>query len=486
MLMIKRSEVLHLVRDRGRLQGESRTGGARHAQRDELDRPTWPAPKKQVTPMRSRTPLNIRAGCVFMVTPTSHPFEVVPIRSPARWCPIPFTGELRIRLRAAKLAAIMAFVAFVTQGALVDSTALLALAVLLGTLSFAAIIRERELNLGRLAWVTLFAVFAAYPMVMWNTHFQAGYFHGGMVLASFGIAIVFVRERLHRLVLATTIVLLAYYILGYAITRDAGAIFVGSSNRVSTLFLALAVFTFVLGRRRYDLPMAGTVFLVATSAGGAAGIASSLLLLVIVFLRDKRDMLYVGNPARPVLILFGALGLAAVASYGPVVLTGNSETSFNLRRVIQTDVRYEIISWYARENLTNSKLILGMPLKYSIPVHSESGELSTLDNLHNSYLDLHTKTGIFAFLFLGAICVRVFQLWRRDPYMAALMMVILIRAFSNTAFILPGRYNFAFYVFLIPLGLLLQPSGVARGGVRGLLLLASTDRPVAASDDGLR
>ncbi len=91
------------------------------------------------------------------------------------------------------------------------------------------------------------------------------------MLASFGIAIVFVGERLHRLVLATTIVLLAYYIFGYAITRDAGDIFVGSSNRVSTLFLALAVFTFVLGRRRYDLPLAATVFLVATSAGGRQG-----------------------------------------------------------------------------------------------------------------------------------------------------------------------------------------------------------------------
>jgi hypothetical protein len=380
----------------------------------------------------------------------------------------------------------MAFGAFVIQGTLIDSMALLALAVLLGTLSFAVTIWNREIDLGRLAWMALLAVFAAYPIVMWNTHFQAGYYHGGMMLASFGIAIVFVRERLHRLVLGTTIVLLAYYIIGYAITRDPGGIFIGSSNRVSTLFLALAVFTFVLGRRRYDLPLAATVFMVATSAGGAAGIASSVLLLVVVFLRGRRDMLYVGSAARPMLLVFGAVALVAVSSYGPVVLSGNSESSFDLRRVAQTDVRYEIIRWYARENLANLKLILGTPLEYSIPVHSESGELFTLNNLHNSYLDLHTKTGIFAFLFLGVVGVRVFQLWRRDPYMTALMIVIMIRAFSDTVFILQGRYNFAFYVFLLPLGLLLEASAVARSKDQGLPPLASTDRPAAARDGELR
>jgi hypothetical protein len=58
-------------------------------------------------------------------------------------------------------------------------------------------------------------------------------------------------------------------------------------------------------------------------------------------------------------------------------------------------------------------------------------------------------------------------------------------ALSSHAGLFIGQYNFAYYVFLFPLGLLLQPSGVTRGGDQGLPPLVSTNRPAAAGDEEL-
>lgn len=352
---------------------------------------------------------------------------------------------------------------------------LLALAVLLGMLAFAPLIGQTDMPLGRLAWLVLIAIFAAYPLVLYNTNLQGGYFHGGLVLASFGIAHTFLRARLHRVVVATTVVLLAYYILAYAVSGGSGGIFIGSSNRISTLFLALTVFTFVLGRRRYDLLLATVVFLAALSAQGSAGILASALLLSSVFLRDLRDLVNTGGATRYAIIFVGLGAIAGIAFTGPSLFEGETQRSLDIERLIGADVRFQVIDWYATENLTGTNLFAGTPLAYSVPVQLETGGWIWLANLHNSYLDLHSKTGIFSLVILGALLYRLLQLLRRDPYVGALMLVLLIRAFSDTVFILQGRYNFAFYVFLLPLGLLLQASRDIGHEIPDQLHVASED-----------
>ncbi len=335
---------------------------------------------------------------------------------------------------------------------------LLALGVVLGIFAFAPVIGQASIPLGRLAWLVIFAIFAAYPLGLYNTNFQGGYFHGGLVLASFGIAHAFLRARLHRVVVVTTVVLLIYYIVAYTISGSAGGIFVGSPNRISTLFLALTVFTFVLGKRRYDLLLAAIIFLVALSAEGSTGILTSALLLSAVFLRDARDLLHVRSGRKLIIIFAGLAAIAGVSFIGPSLFQGEAQRSLDVQRLTASDVRFRIIDWYIDEHLTTADLFTGTSLTYTIPVQLDTGQWISLTNLHNSYLDMHTKTGVFSLLILGAFGFRLAQLLRRDPYLGALFLVLLVRASSDTVFILQGRYNFAFYAFLLPLGLLLHAS----------------------------
>lgn len=358
-------------------------------------------------------------------------------------------------MRPVTLAAIGSFFAFLITGAFMNSMPLLAIAILLGAAAFAPLLGQREAPLGKAAWVVVISVFLAYPMVLYNSNLQDGYFHGGMVIASFGIAHAFVRSRLHSLVASTLAALMVYYIASTWITADPGAAFIGSPNRVSTLFLGLTVFMFVLGKRRYDLPVAAVVFLVAASAEGSTGIIAAAVLLSAVFLRDGREVVAGRGPTKFAITLMGLVAIGSIAAIAPQLFEGETRDGLDYQRLTSGDGRYQIIDWYAHENLTGTNLFLGSPSAYAIPVQSSEGEWFYLNNLHNSYLDLHSKTGIFGFVIVGALALRVFFLLRKDPFLAALMMVLLVRAFADTSFILQGRYNFALYVFLLPLGMLM-------------------------------
>jgi hypothetical protein len=360
-------------------------------------------------------------------------------------------------------AASISFFAFLYAGAFGGGFLLLALAIVSGVIAFGDSLARGTVPFGKLAWLVIFAIFAAYPMVMINNDFSEGYFHGGMVLASFGIASAFFRVNLHRIVMIITLILILYYTVIMVVTGNPGDAFSGSENRVSSLFLALAVFMFAQGERRYDLAVAAVVFLVIVSAEGSGGIIAATVLLAAVFFRDTLRLFRIRVAARLTIVAVGLVAIAGVASVAPKLFDEQVRAELDPERLIQSDIRFEIIDWYVQENLHGMNLFIGAPLSYSIPILTDANGWVWMHNLHTSYLDLHSKTGILAIIALGAFGVRMLHLLRRNPYLAALFLVLLVRAFSDTAFILQGQGNFALYAFLLPLNQLLPRHETSTG-----------------------
>lgn len=371
-------------------------------------------------------------------------------------------GQRRLVLDPGAVSASISLLAFTIAGAFGGGFPLLAMAILFGVIAFGDSLARGAVPFGRLAWSVIFAILAAYPLVMINNDFSAGYFHGGMVLASFGVASVFLRANLRWVVLLVILVLLVYYLVTFAAGGGSSGAFIGSENRVSTLFLALSVFLFVLGERRYDLAVTAVVFLVALSAEGSSGIIASAVLFVAVLFRDTLRFLRVRLAARLVIATLGLVAIAGIVLVAPKLFHEQVRAELDPERLTRTDIRFEIIDWYIDENLHGMNLFIGVPLSYSIPIWTDAKGWVWLRNLHNSYLDLHSKTGILSIIVLGAFGLRMLQLLRRNPYLAALFLVLLIRAFSDTAFILQGHGNFAVYVFLLPLHQLLPSHEAAK------------------------
>lgn len=379
-----------------------------------------------------------------------------------------------LRFNPASVAAAGSFFAFIIAGSFGGGVPLLALAIVLGVVAFGDSLARGNVPFGRTAWLVIISIFAAYPLVLINNDFTSGYFHGGMVLASFGVASVFFRAKLRWLVALVTLALLFYYVVFVGFGGSPSNVFIGSENRVSTLFLALAVFMFSQGERRYDVAFAAAVFLVSLSAEGSAGIIASAFLFSAVFIRDLRRFFQIRIAARLTLAAIGLTAIAGVVYVGPRLFHDDVREALSPTRLTRTDIRFEIIDWYVEEHLSGISLFIGTPTADRIPILTSDGWI-WMTNLHNSYLDLHRKTGIISVVILAAFGFRLLLLARRNPFMAALFMVLVIRAFSDTAFILQGTGNFAWYAFLLPIEQLLPGPRFNIDMVRGFPIRTQTE-----------
>lgn len=353
---------------------------------------------------------------------------------------------LRLRNVASALAQI-SFAAFICAGAFWSSKAVLAIAMVTGAAYLLFDIVAKDGRIGTLLLVFIAGVVVSYPLSLLNNGFSSGFMHGGMVLGSAGVALYFGNSRNSRLAAASLWSLLALYLGSVLlIGRATDAVFLGSQNRVSTLFLALAVLLFAMRRHASDSLLAGVVLFACVVAGGSSGIIGAILLFVVVVLREAAAP----GQYRHLRRIGLAVAVTAVAVAVASVLSQEAMMKLAIDRLVGGDVRYQIIRAYARENFHGVNLLAGTRPVYAFDVIDE-GSASIIGNLHNSYLSVHSKAGIFSIVIVGAIFFRLGTLVSKNKVFAGMLLVLLLRAFSDTVFILDGTYNFSLLFFLLPL-----------------------------------
>jgi hypothetical protein len=119
-------------------------------------------------------------------------------------------------------------------------------------------------------------------------------------------------------------------------------------------------------------------------------------------------------------------------------------------RLTGEDIRFLIINDYllsAKDNFIN--LYSGVRSWSFTGLSSYNNEVSTIINLHNSYLDAHLTYGIYGIFMILLIFFILIKTAMSSFFYAGLLFVILLRAFADTNFIISGYFNFVILIFLV-------------------------------------
>ena len=233
--------------------------------------------------------------------------------------------------------------------------------------------------------------------------------------------------------------------------------FVGSQNRVNTLFLFLFAFKCLAEYiRNGEVAVTGTTFaqiitiiLFAIFAGHVMGLLCSILLYVLNLIYSSRHywkitLLTVMILTICSIILYWNLILAGVL--GNEFVFGNLEfisrfleirDEANIAHVTE-NVRLEIWGSFFRQ-LDIAGLIFGMPLKT---------ELFLNETFHNSFLLLYCRGGLFGLTLSVFIILSCFRLLLRHPLLGSTFGILLLRGFTDTTFFAVGPFDFVIVAFV--------------------------------------
>lgn len=220
---------------------------------------------------------------------------------------------------------------------------------------------------------------------------------------------------------------------------------IGSHNRISSVFLAIGIILYFLDtelKPHHSL----NIFIICLISQGSAGIISSFLLLIFVYMNYYKTNIFFWT-------IFSTI-FALIFFYILSTVTEDSflfETLMKLDwgRLTGEDVRFQIISSYLSQMTDNFLYFFSGVKDWSFTGESNyNNEVSTLLNLHNSYLDAHLAFGIFGILYIIFLFFLLFKTFFISKFYALIYLVILIRAFADTNFITSGYYNFVIIIFL--------------------------------------
>lgn len=259
---------------------------------------------------------------------------------------------------------------------------------------------------------------------------------------------------------------LAFYVLvTFLSIGHMESAFVGSQNRVNTLFLFLFTFKFLVEYIRHgQVAMTATAFaqiitmtLFAALSGHVMGLLCSILLLV-VFVACLENQL-----RKPILLsalaatAFGFMLYLFLDFFG----TFNSKlfsdlfNFFNAFAEIIAEANFIHIKENLRIDIWVSFLtqldifgmIFGMPLNIRL-FHDET--------FHNSFLLLSCRGGVFGMALSAFIVVACFKLFLRSPLLGSMFGILITRALTDTIFFAGSTFDFVVVAFVFlafrPLG----------------------------------
>lgn len=286
-------------------------------------------------------------------------------------------------------------------------------------------------------------VFMGAGFILINNGIDAGKMYLPIMLSSIGISAtiiqtVCVNRDLHFFISSTIIWGLIVYVLVFFILNGpvAGA-FAGSRNHVSTGLILLSAYYCIVRRfngRDISLVLPCAVFCMCVLFVGTSGIISSAIFLFGVLISKRLPT---------VLVVFVSLVIVILSIDIPMVLDmiDNDLIRKIEYKMSEGDVRINIISQYI-DKIDVYRFFLGVPLDDLFWTGYHMGVIPmSSDNLHNSYLLLHAKIGVLAFLVIIGLVVVSVKLLRKDLVIFFLFMSILARSFTDTIVLSHGYYE---------------------------------------------
>lgn len=262
-----------------------------------------------------------------------------------------------------------------------------------------------------------------------------------MVAAHVGIALALLRRKLAIRQVWVLFVLCSGY-FGCLILRGISpslAFVEASRNHVSVLMIFVTALLYIsyveAGRRIPLLPAAITLFL-SFWAIGRAGIAASLLLFCGVLLFTRRRL---GHVLLAGLIL---TVLLATLVRPPFIALPFVTKPLSLAVDVLQDPRWSILGRYG-EALDVNTLLLGF----------QPSDLERIapgvQNLHNSFLLLHFRLGVFGVFIAIVIALGLWRACMARSFYSVLLLSIVIRACADTIMLPAGLFDFVLYYLVI-------------------------------------
>jgi hypothetical protein len=339
---------------------------------------------------------------------------------------------------------------FTLNGAFLRSMYLLAAIGVLGVILFLLTINWKKLTIkiNSKLFIILITLLASIPLIALKSFFyEVAYVFIFTTITSILIAKNFSQVNINPFAKFTLIVLLIYFFSSILFGVDPAEIFAGSRNQISVLLISFLVLNLASKNLHnfFDLLLALFVWVACLYGGGVGGIISSTVILFALcyFLISSRII---------IIILCVILSCSYYFLFDHIEISENILLKYNLERLLVLDTRYQIIAQYYDRYFTEPVFfILGAPDDYVFDVYDYfsfggggiDGEVSSL---HNSYLSIHAKIGFLAIFVIYSLG-RLAYFLSGSCFHLIIFLALLLRAFSDSVYILDGYYNFCLFYF---------------------------------------
>ena len=286
----------------------------------------------------------------------------------------------------------------------------------------------------------------SYIFIIYINKAGEGRMFAPIILSSIGISIMILKSihfnfKIHRFFSAFLIWPLILYLLFYFYLHgNIDLATEGSRNHNSTSLLLLSAYYCVV-RRVNNQPISlffpSAVFCISLLSVGTSGIISSAIFLIGSLFSSKKRNLMIWMFILTILIFNFNLENLLNSIDKELIL------KFSFERISGNDVRYEIIKQYL-EKLDFIKFITGTPLnQLNWQAYNPPFAPSSSTNLHNSYLLMHAKMGLFSLFYLVIILLSLIKLLKKDFLLFSIFLAILLRSFSDTIAFSHGYYDWS-------------------------------------------
>ena len=305
--------------------------------------------------------------------------------------------------------------------------------------------------LPNILWSYIFIALIGTTFLFVNNGIGAGKVYLPIILSSVGIALAIYRtlsseSQFHLNLSGTIFYGLCIYFLAYFVFNGNfnDAIF-ASRNHVSVnLILSFSYYAVVRKQLDIEVPIIGPIFIALISflAVGISGIIASLIILFgYFFTRNLKSF-----------ILFFASIPILYFSFDWIYILGSIDDDLIrkiLYKLVDGDIRSDIVTSYI-QSLNIKTLMIGVPLnELEWMAEGLDGNVILSDNLHSSYLLLHSKIGFMSFLVFFGLLIVLFKLIKKDFFIFFIFLAILVRAITDTIVLSHGYYEWALILILL-------------------------------------
>lgn len=279
----------------------------------------------------------------------------------------------------------------------------------------------------------IFYVMGIFLSNIYHEKFDNGFFL--YAITSLSMSHILISKNISSKAISLPLWVLVFYFLFLMITGTNPNLALGDSassrNGISVILINITVLAIIIDFKNKKVPtiiLPLFVFLICAWTLSRAGIVSSFIVLFAVFLLRLRLK-------KNILEKFKFFFKAALLLLTPILLNLKFLIS-EIKPIIQASVgrgfsftgdqRADFLNFYI-DNMDINYLLFGLYLK-------SSGLFSVNSNVHNSFIQLHSLTGIFGLLASLLICYLLLATLKKNFAIGLLSLALVLRGFTDTIY----------------------------------------------------